>query len=142
MRDIDKVKEKHLAGDLDEIKSQLEVFLSQNRDEFWRFREREMKLWQKDINPFVCLKLFILEKKTINFKSEMLSQIDEIRHEVESRGQGLSPEEVNRIKEDWAKKNAASWRAHRILEIIYVLNENRELYLRVLCEGKDQSCDL
>jgi hypothetical protein len=140
MREIDKIKEKHSAGELEDIRLQLENFLSQNRDAFWQFREREMKLWQKDINPFVCLKLFILEKKTINFRSEMLSQIEEMRHEVASRGHGLSPEQVNGIKEEWARKHAASWRAHRILEIIYVLNENRELFLRVLCEGKDQTC--
>jgi hypothetical protein len=139
MRDIDKIKEKMKAGELEDVKIQLANFLSQQRDIFWKFREREMKLWQKDINPFVCLKLFILEKKTIDFKSEMMSQIEEIRREVESRGQGLGPDQVAKIKEDWAKKNAASWRAHRILEVIYVLNENREFFLRILCEGKDQS---
>lgn len=139
MHDIDRIKDKHEAGELEEIKGQLVHFLEQNRDSFWKFREREMKVWQKEINPFVCLKLFILEKKTIDFKSEMLSQVNEIRREVESRGQGLSPDEVNRIKEEWTRKNAASWRAHRILEVIYVINENRELFLRVLCEGKAQS---
>jgi hypothetical protein len=138
MQDLKLIKDKYNSGELEEIKGQLVHFLRQNRDAFWKFREREMKIWQKDINPFICLKLFILEKKTIDFKSEMLSQIDAIRREVESRGQGLSPTEVNRIKEEWTRNNAASWRAHRILEIIYILNQNREMFLQVLSEGREE----
>ncbi len=139
MQDLELIRKRHASGELDNIKEQLINFLSINRDEFWKFRENEIRVWKKDINPFVCLKLFILEKKTIDFKSEMISQVNEIRRDIESRGQGLSAAEVAKIKEEWTLKNAASWRAHRILEIIYILNSNRETFLRILCEGKDQS---
>jgi len=132
MREIDLIKEKHERGELDNIKFQLAAFVQKSRDNFFRFQERENKAWQKEIDLFTCLKLFILEKKTIDFQSEMQSQILEINSYVRQERQKDTQCDEGELKRSWTASRAASWRGHRILEIIFVLNQNRKQFLELI----------
>jgi hypothetical protein len=132
MTDIIDIKEKYNRGELDSIKEQLFHFICMNYNELFSFIEKEKKIWGKSIELFTSLRLFILDRRTIDFKSEMLSQVNEIHREIESKGCGCDPEGAKKAKSDWLAHHAASWRAHRILEIIYVLNKNRPYFLEVL----------
>ncbi|MBL8026625.1 MAG: hypothetical protein JNL74_09450 [Fibrobacteres bacterium] len=132
MTDIDSIKEKYERGELDSIKNQLLHFICLHYNDFTSFIEKEKSIWGKPVELFTSLRLFILDRKTIDFKSEMLSQVDEINREIEAKGCGCDPAMAKTIKADWLRLHAASWRAHRILEIIYVLNRNRAYFLEVL----------
>ncbi|MFH0919303.1 MAG: hypothetical protein V1913_02990 [Fibrobacterota bacterium] len=140
MHDLNALKAKHDAGELEEIKQQLKQFICANRADFFRFREREIRSWRKEIDLFICLKLFILEKKTIDFRSEMQSQIAEIEREVQRRLQTDACANPQAIKQEWTKRNAASWRAHRIMELIFVLNADRELFLNLVSAAPGPAC--
>ena len=142
MQDLKAIREKHDSGELDEIKRQLVQFMCANREDFFRFREREIRAWQKDIDPFICLKLFILEKKTIDFRSEMKSQVEEIQKEVQRQLETDATANPQTIKQEWTKQHAASWRAHRIMEVIYVLNENKDFFLSTISDAPGAACDL
>jgi hypothetical protein len=132
MTDIIDIQQKYDRGELSSIKEQLVHFICINYSDFFSFVEKEKRVWGKPVEIFTALRLFILDRKTIDFKSEMLSQVSEINREIELKGCGCDPEQTKKVKEDWLKLHAASWRAHRILEIIYVLNRNRSFFLDLL----------
>ena len=132
--ELESIREKHSNGSsfTEEIKNQLVSCLQRNKKEFFEFWDKEKKAWQKDIDAFTALKLFFLEKKTIDVRAEMFSQIEEMSKELDRRLKADPNADPNQIKLEWTRKNAASWRAHRILEIIYVLNDNREMFLGMI----------
>ena len=132
MGEIDQIKEKHQKGLLETIKFQLAAFVQKNREDFHRFRKREIKAWQKEIDLFTCLKLFILEKKTIDFHSEMQSQIQEINSFVQTEQEKDAKRDVKELRKNWTASRAASWRGHRILEIIFVLTQNKDQFLDLI----------
>ncbi|OGJ86496.1 MAG: hypothetical protein A2487_18705 [Candidatus Raymondbacteria bacterium RifOxyC12_full_50_8] len=130
--ELESIRQRHQEGLSGEIKNQLVACLQKNIDEFAAFFKDEKKAWQKEIDVFTALKLYFLQKKTINVREEMNSQIEEMSKEIERRTKADPRADSNQIKLEWTKQNAAHWRAHRILEIIYVLNENRNLFMNMV----------
>jgi hypothetical protein len=132
MREIDHIRVKHQQGFLDGIKAQLEEFLKRNRDDFLKFREREIRAWGKDIDLLNSLKLYILAKKTIDPRSEILSQIREINRHVDIHKKQNTGICESQLRQDWTVRHAASWRAHRTLEIIYILTQYQDRFLEIV----------
>lgn len=134
MEEIRLIQEQHKNGGLDKLRPQLCDFLISHREDFRSFRDRETLAWGKTIEPFTCLKLYILEKKTINFQSDMQSQIAALRRALSDEARRNQALDIAQFKQEWTQANAASWRARRILEIIFVLNQDRNYFLSLLSE--------
>ncbi len=139
MTDLALIKERYDKGELEPIKLQLKHFICMNFNDFQFFLKKEQSIWGKPVELFTALRLYILDKKTIDFRSEMISQVNEINKELEVKGCSCNPEEAKKVKDEWLKVHAPAWRANRILEIIYVLNRNKNFFSELLKSGADDN---
>lgn len=132
MNDLENIRKRYDAGDLDPIKQQLIHFICLHRGEFFDFLEKEERTWRKKIDLFVALRIFILDKRTLDFRADLASQSEDMRRDLDVRACGCDAETLQRMKTEWVRTHAGHWRANRVLEIIFVLNRNRDFFLKFL----------
>jgi hypothetical protein len=130
--DIERIRRKHQNGVPEGLRTQLLNFLKENRGDFEAFRRAEQKAWGKPVEPFTCLKLYILHKKTICFREDLQSQIAEMNRAVETARRADRDINPASVKAEWTRTQAGSWRDRRILEIIYILDREKEMFLKLI----------
>lgn len=129
MDELDKVKLSYANGEFEPILKQLEVFIESNKEKILRFKKQEEHNWKRSLDLATATKLFILHVRSIDFNAEMQDQIHEINKTL-----GCCGDDQNQNSKciAWVQKFAPIWRAYRVLAIIYVFDQNREMLLSYL----------
>lgn len=127
MDELNKIKISYAKGELSPILKQLENFISCNKEQILKFKIQEEKNWDRPLDLSTATKLFILHVRSIDSRAEMLDQISQINKDFENCFQDTQKQNIYCI--DWVKKYAPIWRAFRVLAIIYVFDQNRDMLL-------------
>ena len=128
MTELVKIRRSYESGELDSLKHQLISFVRTQREEIWKFREREERLWRKPVDLCTAAKLLLLQVRSIDFKAEMHDQIRAMR---EACGTDRQPGSDSALLA-WIQKHSPAWRGFRVLAIIYVFEQNRDMFLDLL----------
>ncbi|NLE02692.1 MAG: hypothetical protein GX640_22735 [Fibrobacter sp.] len=127
MDEIEKVKVSYARGELEPLRQQLENFILTHRAQILQFKNEEEKNWAQELDLATAMKLFILKVRTIDIEAEMRDQIRAIKMEL---GENVDENEIHNSKcIDWIRKHGPSWRGYRVLAIIYVFDQNKDLML-------------
>jgi hypothetical protein len=135
MSELDEIQEKYDRGDLDSIKEDLERFILAHRTGILECRVEQ----ERKGNPLAddaLIKYYFLRHRSINPRREITDQLDEIQKEKWIRGvnTGQSPD-PQRVAEEWAHQHSAAWRNHRLNEIVFVFEKDKERYVRLLSQS-------
>ena len=132
MSELDDIKANYDAGKLEGLRGDLERFLASHRDRILRFEE-EQAARGLSIPRDSAVKFYILRLRSINPRREIQDQLEEIQREKWIRGiqTGCAPD-PQEVAADWAKRYSAMWREHRLTEIVYVFEREKERYLKIL----------
>ncbi|MBL9201266.1 MAG: hypothetical protein JNL39_12210 [Opitutaceae bacterium] len=76
-------------------------------------------------------KLAIVGAKSVNMPEELRAQMKEIENEIWYQGATTAAERL-RVKLEWTRVHAASWRRWRVLEYLYVIDRCRAQVLEIL----------
>ncbi len=132
MSELDEIREKYERGELDKVKEDLERFLLAHRQSIREYRD-EQRSKGSSMADDELVKIYILRHRTINPGRDIAEQLDEIQKEKWIRGVHLGrPPDPREVVEDWSRLYSAAWRQHRLNEIAYVFNMDKERYLRLL----------
>ncbi len=132
MPELEEIREKYERGELDSIKGDLELFISAHREQIAACRvEQERKGIVLEDDGLI--KYYILRHRSINPQREILDQLGEIQREKWIRGvqDGCSPD-PQQVAQEWSRQHSAAWRNHRLNEIVYVFERDKERYVRLL----------
>lgn len=132
MSELEEIEQKYRRGELDPIKEDLERFLVAHREKIAACRaEQEGK--GNPLPDDALVKYYILRHRSINPRREIADQLDEIQKEKWIRGvHSGCPPDPQAVAEDWARQYSDGWRKHRLNEIIFVFEQEKERYLRLL----------
>ena len=132
MSELDDIKANYDAGKLEGLRGDLERFLVSHRDRILRFHE-EQAARGLSIPRDSAVKFYILRLRSINPRREIQDQLEEIQREKWIRGiqTGCAPD-PQEVAADWAKRYSAMWREHRLTEIVYVFEREKDRYLKIL----------
>ncbi len=134
MSELDEIREKYERGELGALKEDLERFITAHRAKIADCRAEQDRRGNP-LAPDALIKFYILRHRSINPRREITDQLDEIQREKWIRGvnTGYSPD-PQAVAEDWARQHSAAWRNHRLNEIIYVFEQEKERYVRLLSQ--------
>ena len=132
MSELDDIKANYDAGRLEGLRGDLERFLVSHREKIRLFAEEQAARGLK-IPRDSAVKFYILRLRSINPRREIQDQLEEIQREKWIRGvqTGRAPD-PQEVAADWAKRYSAMWREHRLTEIVYVFEREKERYLKIL----------
>ncbi len=132
MSELDEIRERYEAGQLEPIRRDIERFLVAHRTEIARYR-KEQEEKGLVLTDEAAVKFFLLRHRTINAQADIREQLEEIRKEKWIRGvqQGCAPDD-QQVALEWARSYSAGWRAHRLTTIVYVFEREKERYLKLL----------
>lgn len=132
MSTIDDIRRRYEAGQLEDIREDLERFLRAHGPRIACFKD-EQRAKGVEVDDELAVKLYLIHYRSINPRKEIQDQLEEIRKEAWIRGinTGCAPD-PQEVAQDWAKKYSAAWRDHRITTIVYVFERDKERYLRLL----------
>ncbi|MBI5367765.1 MAG: hypothetical protein HZA54_12065 [Planctomycetes bacterium] len=133
MQQLANIEEDYRLGKLRTIENDLENFIRLNREKIRRFQEEHLrKLKTARPSDELAIKWYIMQIRTINPVDEIKTQLDEIEREIfyqaEKQGPGL---DRGGIAKEWCRRHAPGWRDHRVLAIIFVLDRNKDHYIRI-----------
>ena len=132
MKETDTLQRRYDAGELDAIKEDLAQFIVVHRGEIGEFQKERERLGSHPVEDDVAVKLFILRQRTVNAKRDISDQLEEIQKEKWIQGVQMGREpDPDRVTMEWVSKYSASWRAHRLTSIVYVLEREKERYLEL-----------
>lgn len=123
---LEKLHREHTLGNLVELECSVEEFLINNAKEIVEYQS----LWkEKDLNVDIITsaKLFILKRKSIDFKREMRRQASEIRRFAEE-----SHMNIQKAFAKWSKKHAAEYRDDYVFTLTYILEAHRDKYTNLI----------
>ncbi len=132
MSEIDDIRRKYEAGQLDPIKDDLERFILAHRPHIAAYRaEQEGKGLQ--LSDEAAIKFYLLRRRSINPQRDIHEQLEEIQREKWIQGvqQGCPPD-GQRVAGEWARRYSAGWRAHRVTTIVYVFERDKDRYCRLI----------
>ena len=133
MEEIEEIREKYEAGQLDRIKADLERFIVSHRGAILKFRDASIAKGRPPLSDEVAIKFYILRHRSINPAQEIQEQLVEIEREKWIRGVATGREpDAQEVANEWAKEHSAGWRAHRVTTIVYVFDREKDRYLRLL----------
>lgn len=133
MTEIDELDRDYAAGKFAKILKDLESFVKNNRDNILKFKDRLSKLKGSALQDDFVLKMYIMQIRSINPSEEIRAQLGEIEREIWIRGETMGKEPDRKlIAREWCQRHAPGWRDHRVMEIIYVVDRNRDLLIRLL----------
>ncbi len=139
MDEIGHIREKYDKGELDQIRRDLEKFLVAHREKIRAIQEKKFSGKQKQLSPEVAVKLYILQHRSINPAREIREQLNEINREKWIHGEMLGrPPDSQEVARSWARKHAVGWRSHRVMEIVFVFDQEKEKYLQILSEASEK----
>lgn len=130
--EIEEIRRKYDAGQLDSIKDDLERFICAHKADIVRYRSDQERKGLR-LTDEAAVKFYIVEHRSINPRREIQEQLEEIRRETWIRGvqSGRAPDQ-GEVARDWARQHSAAWRAHRVTAIVYVFERDKERYCRLL----------
>jgi hypothetical protein len=130
--ELDDIKANYDAGRLEGLRGDLERFLAAHREKI-RVFAAEQAARGLTIPKDAAVKFYILRLRSINPRREIQDQLEEIQREKWIRGinSGRSPD-PQEVANDWAKRYSAMWREHRLTEIVYVFEREKDRYLKIL----------
>ena len=133
MTEIDEIRAKYETGQLEYIKSDLERFIIAHASEIEQFKRDQVERGLPPITDDTAIKFFIIRNRSINPEREILEQVAEIEREKWIQGvkTGSAPD-PQAVCAEWASKYSAGWRQHRVTIIVYVFEQEKERFLRVL----------
>lgn len=136
MSELDEIRADYEAGRLDTIKEDLERFIVAHRAQIETFRQEESAKGLPPLPDDLAIKFYIVRHRSINPAREILDQLREIEKEKWIRGvqSGCEPDSQE-VALDWARSHSGGWRAHRVTTIIYVFEQDRDRYCRLLRNG-------
>lgn len=133
MTEIDELERDYAAGRFAKILKDLEIFVRNNRDNILKFKDRMAKLKGAVLQDDLVLKMYIMQIRSINPSEEIRAQLGEIEREIWIRGETLGQAPDRKlVAREWCQRHAPGWRDHRVMEIIYVVDRNREALVRLL----------
>lgn len=136
MDEIGHIREKYGKGTLEQIRKDLEGFLVAHRGKIREVREKSFARKKGRVSPELAVKLYILQHRSINPAREIREQLHEINREKWIHGEMLGhPPDDQAVARSWAKKHAVEWRSHRVMEIVFVFEQEKERFLRILEES-------
>ena len=130
--EIDEIRRKYDAGELDSIKQDLERFICAHKADIVRYRA-DQKRKGLELTDEATVKFYIIDRRSINPRREIQEQLEEIRRETWIRGinSGSAPNQ-GEVARDWARQHSADWRAHRVTAIVYVFEREKGRYCKLL----------
>lgn len=133
MTEIDEIRSKYESGQLDHIKADLERFIVAHAPDIERYKQEQAERGLAPIADDTAIKFFIIQNRSINPEREILEQVAEIEREKWIQGvkTGSAPD-PQAVCAEWASKYSAGWRQHRVTIIVYVFEQEKERFLRVL----------
>ncbi len=132
MNETDSLRRRYDAGELDAIKEDLAQFIVVHRGEIREFQRGRERLGSQAVEDDVAIKIFLLRQRTVNAKRDISDQLEEIEKEKWIQGVHMGREpDPDRVTLEWVSKYSASWRAHRLTSIVYVLEREKERYLEL-----------
>lgn len=132
MSEIEEIRQKYDAGQLEAIKQDLERFVVAHRGAIAKYRADQEKRGLR-LTDEAAVKFYILRHRSINPQREIRDQLEEIQREKWIRGIQLGrPPDAQEVAREWTQKYSAHWRSHRITTIIYVFEREKERYIRLL----------
>jgi hypothetical protein len=123
------------AGNLNNIKSQLEEFLKEHKQDILvsvSGKYQSLSTAEFELTLETVIGLYIIQHKSINARAEIIEQKQEIEKEKWIRHQKDSSESSEEIALDWIRKYAGPWRTHRIRTILFVYEKDKHHYLSIL----------
>lgn len=132
MSDLDDIRRQYESGALDSIKEDLAKFICAHRTRIQEYRaEYEGK--GMTLPDEAAIKFYLLRYRSINPQREIKEQLEEIQKEKWIRGirQG-SPPDAEAVALEWARSHSAAWREHRVTTIIYVFEQEKARYCKLL----------
>lgn len=132
MSEIDEIRRRYEAGQLDSIKVDLERFILAHRLHIAAYRD-EQETKGVRLNDEAAIKFYLIRQRSINPQQDIREQLEEIQKEKWIQGvlQGCSPD-AQKVAYDWARRYSAGWRAHRVTTIVYVFERDKERYCRLM----------
>lgn len=131
--EVKELEEAYQRGELDQIKKDLDIFLRTSAKQLANFQKKIERRFKKNIPIEDAIKIFILDQRSINTKTEIEEQLQSIKK--------ISKKEKTTVENAgylWAKKFSAYWRDHRTTSIIYVFHKNKSRYLKHFQNIEDQ----
>ncbi len=133
MDEITHIREKYEKGALDQIRKDLEEFLVAHRGKIREIQEKNFAKKKGGVPMELAIKLYILQHRSINPAREIREQLQEINREKWIHGEMLGrPPDDQVVARSWAKNHAVGWRSHRVMEIVFAFEKEKEKYLRLL----------
>ena len=130
--EIEDIRRKYDAGQLDPLKSDLETFILRHRSDIGAVRVQE-EARGVPFSDEAAIKIYILRHRSISPQKDIQEQLGEIRKETWIRGvQTGCPPDPEEVAMDWARIHSAAWRSHRLTTIIYVFERDKDRYLKLL----------
>jgi hypothetical protein len=136
MSEIEEIRQRYERGELDPIKRDLELFVRARRQDILKFKREFGDRNPPGLADDCAIKFYILKTRSINPRSEIQEQLQEIEREKWIQGVrfGCSPD-PNQVALEWARFHSPGWRAHRVTTIIYVFERNKQRYVELLNEA-------
>ena len=122
---LDQIRRRYEAGDLDYILEDIITFVIQHQQEIRLYRDIKSRLHGKPLGDWCAIARVILDRKSINPRRELGDEIEEVQRERWIRGERGEMLTENEAAELWARFHAAGWRDHRLLVYLYIVSENR-----------------
>jgi hypothetical protein len=132
MAEIDEIRARYDRGELAPIREDLVRFIEAHRGEIREFQSQRSRLGNVAMTDEMALKLFIIKQRSINPQREIADQMAEIEREKWIQGVNLGrPPDEKHVAREWAVKHGAAWRSHRVATIVFLLDNEREAYLKL-----------
>jgi hypothetical protein len=112
---------KFSKGELDHVQKYLFSFVTEHRDEI-----RQIAHESQDKEALVNATRTLIEKRgSVHLPSEMAEQIKEINREIWYQGE-KGNQDKSQISEEWNQQYSLKWREGRKIELLFLINKNRE----------------
>jgi hypothetical protein len=132
MGELDEIRRRYEAGELDAIHEDLRRFIRVHRAAIETFQAQRSRLGNAPMPDELAMKLYVIKQRSINPEREIREQLAEIEKEKWIRGiQTGAPPDEKAVAREWAVKYGAAWRGHRVATIVFLLDIERERFLKI-----------
>lgn len=138
MGELEDIRRRYEAGELDAIREDLERFIRAHREQIVSFQQMRSRLGNTPLTDELALRLYVIKQRSINPQREIRDQIGEIEKEKWIRGiqTGTAPDE-SEVAREWALNHGAAWRSHRVATVIFLLDVEQVRFLKIF-RGEDE----
>jgi len=133
--ELKRLSENYCLGQYKELEKDLENFILKNKEAIKKFKETELEMHLDVDSPSdeLAIKLYILKTRSINPDTEIKKELVEIEKEIWIQGEKLkSSPDRNKVAIEWCKSHAPGWRDNWVFAALYIFEQNKGYYLRLL----------